>query len=349
MSVVDAAVHPLVPDAAYGERLPNPWRLAMNLVPGPFGKLYEASVPDVADPAAAGDEPALARTVLTDDVDAALLLPRGRGLLPNPEHLAAVDRATNDWLHEQWLQPPADERWRGAIRLPVTDPVAAVAELERLAPVERFVAVLVPLRVHEPYGADRYLPIWEAAVAHDLPVFVLDDLASAAELVRSPVGQPIHFAENDALRTLLPFVHLASLVTSGTLGRLPGLRLVFADGGADLAAPLLWRLDKDWRSGRVEIPWVEELPSAIAWRHAAFVAQAQDGRPDGLSPSPELAQVSRLGEQLLYGSRRPGWDAVEPEDVLAAVPHGAAERVLSGNALDRLPRLRLSEEREEHP
>ncbi|HTE64548.1 MAG TPA: amidohydrolase family protein [Solirubrobacteraceae bacterium] len=336
--IVDAAVYPLVPDDEYRDRLPRPWRDAMGLVPPPFGKLYEAPFADVADPARGGDPDAMADAVFGEQaVDAAVLSPLTRGLLPNPQHLTAVARATNEWLHERWLQ--SEQRWFGSIRLPVTDPVASVMEIERWASDARFVQVVVPLRVHEQYGGERYFPIWKAAAAHGFPVYVLDDLASAAELVRSPVGQPVSFAENDALRPLLSIVHLASLVVSGTFSRLPGLQFVFGDGGADLATPLLWRLDKDWRSGRVEVPWVTEAPSTIARRHAGFVTQGQDGRPDGEHPDAALARVSQAETQLLYGSRRPYWDAVTPADACAPLPASARPRVLGRNAVDRMPRL----------
>jgi predicted TIM-barrel fold metal-dependent hydrolase len=278
--IVDAAVHPLMPDAEYDRRLGAPWRHAMGLLPSPFGKLYEAPFPDTIAPHT------LAERIVADT---AVLTPPTRGLLPNPEHLAAVARVTNDWLEDEWL----GGRFYGTARLPITDPAAAIAEIGRIASTPRYVGVAVPLRVHAHYGDERYFPIWEAAAAHGLPVFVLDDLASAAEYVRSPVGQPLSWAENDALRHLLPLVHLTSLVVAGVFGRLPGLRFVFLDGGADLVEPLLWRVDKDWRSGRVETPWLEELPSTIALRHAQFVATPSDTTTDG----------------AIYGSRLPFWDA----------------------------------------
>jgi predicted TIM-barrel fold metal-dependent hydrolase len=321
--IVDAAVHPLMPDAEYRRRLPHPWVDAMGLVPGPFGKLYEAAFAEVADLAAAADPDALGEPVFAT-ADVAVAAPPGRGLLPNPQHLAAVTRATNDWVAEHFLTGG----WTAAVRVPVTDPVAAVEEIERWAGEPRVVGIVVPLRVHELYGSDRYLPIWEAAAAHRLTVFVLDDLASAAEPVRSPVGQPVSFAENDALRPQLSIVQLAALVMAGTFERVSGLSFVFTDGGADLAAPLLWRVDKDWRSGRVEVPWITELPSAIARRHAAFIVQAQDGRPEGKDLDERLSDVTRRTAALLYGSRTPFWDAVAPgldtDDAVARIPRLAA-------------------------
>jgi predicted TIM-barrel fold metal-dependent hydrolase len=150
------------------------------------------------------------------------------------------------------------------------------------------------------------------------------------------------FAENDALRPQLSIIHLASLVVSGTFDRLPALQVIFGDGGADLAAPMMWRVDKDWRSGRIEVPWIEEEPSTIALRHAGFVSQAQDGRPDGERPSEELARISHAATHLLYGSRLPYWDAVTPADACAALPADVHPRVLGENALERMPRLKTA-------
>ena len=50
--IVDAAVHPLMPETELRARIPQPWRDHMNLVPQPFGKLFPPPVPEIADPSA---------------------------------------------------------------------------------------------------------------------------------------------------------------------------------------------------------------------------------------------------------------------------------------------------------
>jgi uncharacterized protein len=321
--IVDAAVHPLLPDEEWHARLPGPWRHQSRLLPLPFGKLYEPAFDEVADADRAGDPAWLAERVFgAGGADAAILAPLGRGLLPNPQHGAAVARAMNQWLADRWLD---DGRWFGAIRLVPNDVRAAIEELEHWSGHPGFVQAAVPLRAFAPYGDERYFALWEAASELGLPILVQDDMASGAEFVRSPVGQPVHFAEQDATRSMLSVVHLTSLITGGVAARLPGLRFIFGDGGIDVAESLLWRVDNEWRAGRVEVPWLDGLPSGQARALARFVTEAQ-GCDAG------TARVAGADTRLVFGSHRPYWDAV------VDVPPGAGVR--AENVLAITPRLR---------
>jgi uncharacterized protein len=123
------------------------------------------------------------------------------------------------------------------------------------------------------------------------------------------------------------------------LDRLPGLRFIFGDGGLDIAVPLLWRADNEWRSGRVEIPWVTESPSEIASNVARFVSQAQDGTPDGVHQDAELAKITRAETQLIFGSRYPYWDSVDPHELTDGWSEVSRARVVAENALEVMPRL----------
>jgi uncharacterized protein len=338
--LIDAAVHPLMSIEAYLELLESPWRdhVSWEVLPNLYGKLFEPPFPDVADPDAASDA-GRAAEVLFDHrgVDAAVLTPLTRGLLPNPQHLTAVARATNVWLKEKWLD--SGRPYFGSIRVPITDVHAAVREIEMWADEPRFVQIAVPLRTFAQYGDERYFPIWKAASERGLPVFVLDDLATAAEYPHSPVGQPIHFAENDAMRAPLSLVHLLSVITSGMLDRLPALRFIFGDGGLDIALPLLWRADNEWRSGRVEIPWVTDPPSEIANNVARFVSQAQDGTSDGVHRDADLARITHAETQLIFGSHYPYWDSVDPDELTAGWSAAHRARAVAETALEVMPRL----------
>ncbi len=248
---------------------------------------------------------------------------------------------TNEWLHDRWLGLSDPQvRLFGSIRVPVTVPDLAVTEIERWATDDRFVQLAVPLRTPAPYGDERYFPIWQAAAANGLPVFVRDDGSRAnMEPPPTPVGAPIHFAEYHALAPLATIVHASSLITSGVFDRLPNLVFVFGDGGIDLATWMLWRVDKDWRSGRLEIPWVTELPSSYLRRHVRFVSRAEDGRPDGLKVDHEQLRITEAADLAVFGSNYPFWDQVDPRESFREWPDGSAERVLAGNALDVYPRL----------
>ena len=59
----------------------------------------------------------------------------------NQDLAAALCRATNDWLAEEWLGK--DDRFRASIVIPWQSPELAAEEIERRAPDRRFVQVLM--------------------------------------------------------------------------------------------------------------------------------------------------------------------------------------------------------------
>ena len=76
-------------------------------------------------------------------------------------------RAINRWTAAEWLD--ADPRWRGSIVVNIEDPEAAAEEI-RTVPDGRFVQVLLLVRSPEPYGRQRFRPIFRAAAEVGLPV-----------------------------------------------------------------------------------------------------------------------------------------------------------------------------------
>ena len=340
--IIDAAVHPFIPSEDYTARIPRPWKDQVMGLPAPFGRLWESPIDEIADLEAASDPERTAHTVFRDGVDAAIVTPLTRGLLPNRLHASSVASVTNDWLRETWLDSPAGSRFYGSIRVAVTDPEGAAREIERWKDDERFVQIAVPLRVFAHYGAEQYIPIWEAAADAKLPVYVQDDLANAAEMCYSVVGQPVHWAETDSCRAMLSIVHLASVIGSGLYQRLPELRFVFGDGGLDLAPALLWRMDNDWRNTRIEAPWIEEPPSVVAANVARFITSQTDGRPDGYTIDEGLVELSCRGNLAIYGSHHPFWDGVSITDATEGVAGDDRQRVLRQNILDVAPRLAVA-------
>jgi predicted TIM-barrel fold metal-dependent hydrolase len=329
MTFVDASAHPV---GATGDEirryLKEPWRSAYFPGPeryhyaSPFGEYDEATVPEAGG--LPGSDPTLLLEQLGADAARIVLVPLTRGLLPNTDLANEVCTATNRWLADDWLG--ADDRFRGSIRVNPSDPDAAVAEIERCADDPRFVQVAVPLQAHHPYGQRMYFRIWEAAAKHRLPVAIHADGGASVDFHPSSAG-PLRYAlEYNALLQFTAVYHLASLIAEGVLERLPDVRFVFADGGLSALVPIIWRLDKDWRSTRVEVPWTTKLPSAYIREQVRFCLTRTDlprGRGDASWWS--IAQAEDL---LLYASNYPQVDWLGP-DVL---PDGVPLPVLTENA-----------------
>jgi uncharacterized protein len=81
---------------------------------------------------------------------------------------AAICSAVNDWIIEHWLNQ--EPRLRASIVIPAQAPLLAVEEIERRATDRRFVQILLPVACEMMLGRSYYLPIYEAAVRHGLPI-----------------------------------------------------------------------------------------------------------------------------------------------------------------------------------
>ena len=311
VQVVDAAAHPSFgrPDELR-DYMPEPWRSRAFPIPD----RYYYPVPgnewreDAAvDGAAAGSDPALFRRQLLDEagVDIAILLPLTRGLLPDLDLSAAICAATNEWLATTWLGTHNEHgRFRGSIRIDPRDPAQAVKEIERWAGHPHMVQVAVTLQAQQPYGQRCYLPVWEATAHHGLPVAVHADGGAGIEFWPTGVGFCSHYVEFATLFPLSFAVHLFSLIAEGVFERFDRLSFVFADGGLDALAPLIWRFDKDWRPSRYEVPWVERMPSEYLHDHVRFCSQAYEG-PEGEAEVSRWIEVSEAAELQLYSSNYP--------------------------------------------
>lgn len=336
--IVDAAFAPILDDDDLKHRMGQPWESGR--IPSLLGTRHQPPFEEVVIPIAEAGDPAAAASTLAEwGVDVAVVTPLTRGLIPNPQHAVAVARATNEWVAERWL-PEGDGKFLASLRVPVTDVAGSLAEIERWGGDERFVQLAVPLRAFLPYGDDFYFPIWSAAAELGLPVCVIDDYSTVVEHPETPVGMVRYYSEKHALRPFAAIVQLSSLVTCGIFDRLPNLRITMGDGGLDLSRPMFWRIDRDWRQSRVEIPWVERAPIEYLPDHVRFVTQPEDGLSDGIHLEPDQLRITDAEHLLVYGSHYPYWDYQTPASATSGWDEALRDRVLSSNALEWTPRLK---------
>lgn len=319
--VIDCCVHPqpVQPDDLRrymvepwkSRPFPRPERYYYPVLTGEF-------LPGTAEVGLAGSDPVRMADALFDTggVDRAVLIPLTRGVIPEVDLGDAICRATNDWLADRWLDNhPAAARCLGTIRVNPGNPEAAVAEIERLAPDRRFAGIAVPMQSHHPYGQRQFFPIWEAAARHGLPVFVKLDGGSGIDFWPTAVGYLHHYIEYSTLAPLNYAYHLISFIAEGVFDRLPGLRVIFADGGHDMLAPLVWRMDKNWRPTHREMPWSKALPSTVVRQNVRFCTHALSG-PSDATTAADWLDISQASDMLMFGSRYPYFDYAGPARVL---------------------------------
>jgi predicted TIM-barrel fold metal-dependent hydrolase len=244
----------------------------------------------------------------------------------NPDAAAAVAAAVNDWLVETWL--PADERFRASLVLPIAQPAAAAAEIERLAGHPRVVQALLPVRSPAPYGDRRYLPVFEAAVRAGIAV----GLRWGGNPGNPPTGTgwPSYFAEEHAGMPAAFQTQLLSLIAEGVFERFSDLRVALLGSGFSWLPAFLWRLDKEWRGMRREVPWVRRAPSA------AVSEQVRVGLHPIDAPATELATVLEelpSDDLLMFCTDHPRWQFDADEHALPdAFPEPARARIADASA-----------------
>jgi predicted TIM-barrel fold metal-dependent hydrolase len=256
----------------------------------------------------------------------------GLGGLPDADLASVVASAHNDWLSEVWLE--ADPRYRGSLVVAPQDPQQAAAEIDRAGDRPGFVQVQLPL-LNVLMGDRYYFPIYEAAERHGLPVAVhpnsIDGIFAKGPTLAG--GVYTYYTEWHTALSQVFHGNTISLVCQGVFERFPGLKIVICEGGVAWLLDVMWRLDKDWRSLRDEVPWLTRLPSEYIVDHVRLTTQPFV-EPEKRSHLHALLEIVHAEKTLLYSSDYPHWDFDHPERALAGVPDETRSRVLSGNARD---------------
>jgi aminocarboxymuconate-semialdehyde decarboxylase len=157
-----------------------------------------------------------------------------------PEDGAAMCRYLNEVIATLVRQAPAQFIGLGAV--PLQDVALAIRELEFAMREFGMAGVEIATHVNGvPIGDPKFLPFFEAAVALGAAVFVHPLRPVGMERLRGPplLEQVLAFPGETGLAA-------ASMITGGTLARVPGLRIAFSHGGGSFQA-LLPRLRHGWR------------------------------------------------------------------------------------------------------
>ena len=222
--------------------------------------------------------------------------------LHNPDMAAACARAVNQWQAEHWLAQ--DSRLRASIVVPSKIPAMAAKEIEHWGQHPGFVQVFLPVRSPLLYGNRNYWPIFEAAAKHDLVVCI--HFGGAPGNPSTPTGWPSWYIEEYAGMAQVFQSQLMSLVVEGVFAQFPTLRIVMAEGGWTWLPAFFWRLDKEWKGLRFEIPWVKTFPSDIIRQHVRFTLQPIDAPPDPILLTQTIEQLESE-ELLLFSTDYPHW------------------------------------------
>lgn len=299
----------------------------------PVGALRRDTLaPDGGSPAS---DPGSVAAQLLDEwrIDRAILVGGnilGLGALPDPDLASVVASAYNDWLSANWLE--FDARFRGALAVAPQDPAQAAAEIRRVGDRPGMVGVFLPL-TNILMGERHYWPIYEAAASAGLPVTLHPNSVDGV-YVKGPQlagGVYTYYTEWHAALTQVFQASLISLVCQGVFERYPTLKVVVAEGGFAWLPDLMWRLDKDWRALRDELPWLKRRPSEYVLEHVRFTTQPvpEPDRPEHLRSICDIISADRT---LLFSSDYPHWDFDNPTRSLSALGEAMQGRIKAANA-----------------
>jgi predicted TIM-barrel fold metal-dependent hydrolase len=320
------------PAKRYRDRVSIPRNL---MYVNPAGVLRRDAVPP--DGSVPGSDPTYVSSHLLDShrIWRAVLIGGevlGLGAMPDPDLAAVIAAAYNEWLAEVWLA--ADQRYRATLVVAPQDPMQAAKELLRTGRHKGFVAVLLPL-TNILMGQRHYYPIYEAACELGLPITVHPNSGEGIFTTAPSMagGSPTYYVEWHTGLTQVFHANLTSLVCHGAFERFPELRVVITEGGVAWVPDVLWRLDKNVKGLRDEIPWIRRLPSEYVFEHVRFTTQpfVEPRRREHLVA---LCDMVRAEKTLMFSSDYPHWDFDDPARALTWLPDDVRNRVRADNAVE---------------
>jgi predicted TIM-barrel fold metal-dependent hydrolase len=354
VNVVDTDVHPVTrTDEELAEYTPEPWRTRyfgrrggsastspMSVFSSPqmdLGGARRDAVPPHGGRPASDPEFTQQQLFERAGVDYAILVPLIARLQVNPELEAALCGAVNRWLADTWLSTyNTNDVFRGTLRVACSDPDLMVAEVERWVGHPGFVQVMLdpgnPVLLGEPRYDRFYALCQEANLA--LGFHVIKTVR-----FQTPVGTPSYWTDYATPLPLAYAAQLVSMIYGGVFERFPRLRVAFIEGGFSWVLPLMYRMDRQWKALRSEIPGARRRPSDYLREQIRF-----DTQP--FEESPNTGALDRMFDYLecddlfMFATDYPHFDFDDPLWVYKRIPARMRDGVLRDNALAfyQLPR-----------
>lgn len=271
-------------------------------------------------------------------LDAAIInVVNGMQALYDPYMATAMCQATNRWIVAEWLD--RDPRLRASLLVPFQHPEEAVAEIKRYAGDRRFVQVLAISMGDQLLGQRVNWPIYKAAADAGFALSIHP--GSAYRHAPTAAGFPSYLVEEQVGWPQGFGNQVMSLLTEGVMSEYPDMKIVLAESGVSWLFGISWRISKDWRGARVEIPWIKESPDQIIQKSLRMTIQPFDGPPD-IEDGPTVIDCIGSADMLLYSSDYPhdyrnalgAWPAAIPADMANAIGRD--------NALATYPRLEVT-------
>jgi predicted TIM-barrel fold metal-dependent hydrolase len=347
LGFVDCDVHPFIKSGAeFDPFLSERWKQHRRTIGGRSrqGLARTAAYPRMSPGVgmrmdawnAAGDHPGsdldLMRSQLLDlfGVAYGVMLPLvgGGGSERNIDFGAAMATAVNEWQAALWCEQ--EPRLKASVQICAENVEASVAEIEKRAGDRRFVQVQIPPRGLEPIGRRRYWPILEACAANGFPVAM--HLGGTSGHPSTGGGWPSFYHEEHPSYVQTMEAVVTSMVIEGVFEHLPNLKVVSVEGGFAWIPALSWRLDRQWKRLREEVPHLKRAPSEYI-RDNLWVTTQPIEEPE--RPEDILSTLEWIGwDRVMFSTDYPHWDQDDPRYAFKApLPEEGRRRIFRDNAM----------------
>jgi uncharacterized protein len=233
------------------------------------------------------------------------LSPTGQGE-QNPEFSAAMAAANNEW--QMAAMTGREPRLKSSIVVPYEDAEAARAEIKRRAGNRDYVQVFMLSRTSEALGRRRYWPIYEAAVEHGLPVGI--HVFGYSGWPTTATGWPSFYIEEMTEHATSSQALVTSMIMEGVFERYRELKVVLIESGFGWLPALGWRLDRNWKRLKDEVPHLTRAPSEYIREHFWVSTQPMEEAED---PDHLIEVMNWIGvDRILFASDYPHWDFDDP-------------------------------------
>jgi len=246
--------------------------------------------------------------------------------LRHPDWAAALVSALNDWLIAEWLEK--DDRLRATMVIPARSPEAMIREIRRVGDHPGFVQVMFPARADTLWGQRIYHEVFAEVARRDMVVGL--HYGGTTEGAPSSTGYPAYQVEQYAAEWQSFATQITSLVSEGVFTQVPDLRVSVLEGGFLWVPVWGWRMNKEWKGLRREVPWLSRPPLDIIRDHVRFSIAPTDGGPDHLMEK----AIGWLGSDdlLMFATDYPHRRDDEIEQLLRILSPEAARKMMSETA-----------------
>lgn len=236
----------------------------------------------------------------------------------------ALAAAYNDYVADHWLSK--DKRFIGSIQINARDPEAAAHEIDRMAAHPQFRQVMLAVVDDIAYGHPAYRPIFAAAERNRLMVAFHHTV-----FAQGPYGMGLHYMERHSLLPIAMMAQVISLIANGVFDGFPNLRFVILEGGFSWLPHVMWRLDREYRQGRVETPWIKKLPSQHCRERLRLATQPTED----ITPQQWQTLIDLMGTDdiLMFSTDYPHFDFDDPNIAIPrSLPATTRDKILWKNA-----------------